>query len=271
MTFCLINWWHELTGSPSSVHSCRLFSGPHRLPPGTTCARLFDDPQVRCHVRRDGSLLLNLHPSCSGGGAKDENKQWCMSRLAALCLAQGIDLVHVQPFVETMVQSAGVAKLATLLQPSSESVQWDQVSDYAASRPPSRILVAGAACRILVVKRCLVSTLPGLTSRFKKTVVASSLSSEMISMLMPGNSWLPPLSEQSMMLLYKVASHVPLPHPGDGLSFAKVVPVRHNSRIAYLSMPGLTRVNSTTCCAYPATTSYMPCRKHGLVSHTLTS
>ena len=118
----LIDWWQELTDPHSQKFRCRLFSGPHPLPAGTTCASLLPGISSRGMIRRNGALLLNLHPAFIAG-VKEENRQWCMARLATLTLAQGA----VSPFVEALVQAAGVNKLASFLKRQADSQQWDAV------------------------------------------------------------------------------------------------------------------------------------------------
>ena len=76
MNDLLLDWWHELTGSASSVHGCRLFSGPHPVPPGTTCASLLNGNKAKGFVRRSGCLLLCLHPSCSGGVSRTKTASY---------------------------------------------------------------------------------------------------------------------------------------------------------------------------------------------------
>ena len=58
------------------------------------------------HQLRTGHLLLNVHPGSWGGGVKEENKQWCMTRLATLALSQGAELQTVTPFVDQLAQTA---------------------------------------------------------------------------------------------------------------------------------------------------------------------
>ena len=130
----LLDWWYELIGPREVRRGCRLLSGPFPLPAGTTCHSILNRSHGRGHVRRDGTLLLNLHPSIHGGGAKDETKQWSMARLATLCLSQGADLSSVSPFVEAVVQAAGVGKLTTFLKLQGDQQQWEAVSQFATSR-----------------------------------------------------------------------------------------------------------------------------------------
>ena len=130
----LMDWWSELTGHQTTTGSCRLLSGPHVLPAGTTCDGLRSRRQGRGFIRRDGALLLNIHPSLSGGGVKDENKQWCMARFATLCLAQGVDLNTATTFVEATVQAAGVAKVTSFLKLAGDQQQWDAIVQFASSR-----------------------------------------------------------------------------------------------------------------------------------------
>ena len=128
----LLDWWHELTGPEGNRLGCRLLSGPHPLPSGCTTASVLSRSLGRGFVKRDGHLMLQLHPGIHGGGVKDENRQWCATRLATLCLAQGADLAAVTPFVDNLIQATGVHKVSSCLKQSGDTAQWQAILDCAA-------------------------------------------------------------------------------------------------------------------------------------------
>ena len=126
----LEEWWRaasEVTALPPDV---RVFSGPHPLWPDSSLAAVRDERQ-HCVVRKSGALLLTLHPACAGGGVKDENLNWSKTRLAALCLAKGIDLNATTCFVDAVAAAANNQKLWKALQSGSDEDKWQQVVHFA--------------------------------------------------------------------------------------------------------------------------------------------
>ena len=106
----LLDWWHHIALAFQVECKTRLFSGPYFLPPGLTCQEVVSGDR-----RRTGELLLSVHPELRGGGTKEENKQWAKSRLATLCLSQGVELQVTTEFVESVVVAAGPGKLMLLM------------------------------------------------------------------------------------------------------------------------------------------------------------
>ena len=137
----LLSWWSEIAALYRVDTSARLFSGLFPLPAGLTLGAWCASPA--CHVRRDGFALLCIHPAVSGGGNKEENRQWAMTRLASLCLSQGVELQSTTTFVESAVSACGVPKLAQALNEPSEAARWQAVRVLAESQdvavpPPSK-------------------------------------------------------------------------------------------------------------------------------------
>ena len=129
-----LSWWDELKLGQPLLTGCRILSGPHPLRQGLTCASVMSGSAGPRHQLRTGHLLLNVHPGSWGGGVKEENKQWCMARLATLALSQGAELQTVTPFVDQLVQAAGVPKLSAMLQSPTDTQQWEAVTDCARSK-----------------------------------------------------------------------------------------------------------------------------------------
>ncbi|OLP96400.1 hypothetical protein AK812_SmicGene21382 [Symbiodinium microadriaticum] len=133
----LEDWWREASAACDLPPDVRVFSGPHPLLPDTSVgqARQIAKGVV---VRRTGALLLTLHPSCVGGGVKEENMNWSKTRLASLCLAQGVDLQSTTDFVDAISSLSSANKLFQGLSSGSEGSRWVAKAEVRSRRLASR-------------------------------------------------------------------------------------------------------------------------------------
>ena len=130
----LVDWWRQLAVAFDLEREARLYSGPHLVPLGATCEQVAAGESARRFLRRSGELLLSIHPAYGAGGSEEENKQWVMSRLATLCLSQGIELQVRSEFVDNVVAAVGPGKLTSLLSAPTYVKRWEAVTTLAKSK-----------------------------------------------------------------------------------------------------------------------------------------
>ena len=126
----LEEWWRGASKATALPPDVRVFSGPHPLWPDSSLEAVRAERQHRV-VRKSGALLLTLHPACTGGGVKEENLNWSKTRLAALCLAKGIDLNATTGFVDAVAAAANNQRLWQALQTGTDEDKWQQVMTFA--------------------------------------------------------------------------------------------------------------------------------------------
>ena len=123
------------TSSRHVQRSCPLMPGP--LKP-TLC-----DLQVLLPFYATARVGEASHPGPpQPTGTKEETRQWAMTKLATLCLSQGVDLAVTSTFVNALVDKVGSPKLVALLNETPELARWEAVNDLARSHdvavPPAR-------------------------------------------------------------------------------------------------------------------------------------
>ena len=129
----LQRWWCDLAQPTRHVARTRLFSGPFLLPEAVSVGQLCDGSDQRI-LKRSGRLLISLHPLYSGGGNKEESKQWAMTKLASLMLSQGVELTSTTQFVDSFMAAVGAPKVISLMAEGSDLKRWEAVCELAKAR-----------------------------------------------------------------------------------------------------------------------------------------
>ena len=87
----LEDWWRQASESTGTPPDARIFSGPHPLAHQTALETACQNVKGVV-IRKSGALLLTVHPSCTGGGVKEEtltglrpNLHRCASAVALTC------------------------------------------------------------------------------------------------------------------------------------------------------------------------------------------
>ena len=126
----LEDWWRQASESTGTPPDARIFSGPHPLAHQTALETACQNVKGVV-IRKSGALLLTVHPSCTGGGVKEENINWSKTKLASLCLSRGVDLRTTTGFVDQIAGQTSSSKLFQALQVGNEEERWHQVADFA--------------------------------------------------------------------------------------------------------------------------------------------
>ena len=117
--------WEGASRACQLYGGARIFSGPFPTP-GHTVSEVCESP--RHHVnRKTGSVSITVHPHIFGGGVKTENEGWVQSRLAALCLQQGLNLQRATEFADALVPRVGAKALLQVLSKPPSTTVWTEV------------------------------------------------------------------------------------------------------------------------------------------------
>eukprot|EP00439_Symbiodinium_sp_Y106_P044692 s40_g5.t1 len=105
----------------------RVYSGPKPILPASTLAEACQGPCPPGFMSRGGRLLVSLMPETRGGGAKDFKFQTAQTNLAQYLLEKGWHLSAATQAVDTVLSSAGAAKVQRALDSADPQHRWSQV------------------------------------------------------------------------------------------------------------------------------------------------
>ena len=146
-------WWRMSSKACQLPPANRVFSGPFPQATSITLAQLGQDA-TRCVRRKNGNLLITVHPECVGGGAKTDTANWVKTRAASACLTAGLDLESTTTFVDQLTTAAGVPRLTSCLQSAQAQDKWGQLTELAQQ--------VGLACPVIPNKAA------GVAKKLKK-------------------------------------------------------------------------------------------------------
>ena len=129
MTLCMQTveqWWRDASAVCGLPPANRVFSGPFPQPADTTISALLQATASKV-IRKNGRLLITVHPECVGGGAKADTANWVKTRAASACLTAGLDLECTTAFIDQLAASAGIPRLTSSLQGAPSSDRWSQL------------------------------------------------------------------------------------------------------------------------------------------------
>ena len=147
------SWWQLSSTACLLPSASRVFSGPFPQAISVTVAQLGQDAK-NCVRRKNGNLLITVHPECVGGGAKTETANWVKTRAASTCLTAGLDLERTTDFVDKLATAAGVPRLTSCLQGGQVQDKWGQLTELAQQ--------VGLACPVISNKAA------GVANKLKK-------------------------------------------------------------------------------------------------------
>ena len=165
----LEDFWRHASLATGCWPNCRIFSGPFPLPFNEAISA---QPAHRL-FRKLGCLYVTVMTEARGGGAKAENNQLAINRLASACLERGVALDKASTAAAELVQSAGARACLSVFESSDYKNCWTALQALAAAQsvqwPEGDNQTERAAKRIqrAVKKRQLRSQLCASASAFR--------------------------------------------------------------------------------------------------------
>ena len=113
--------WNAAFLACALPEACRVHTGPFAYAPDVPIARLHSSERRVYRSRCSGRLVLTVHPELRGGGAKVDTKAWAATKVATVCLAQGMPLTAAPAFAEQLVAQCANKKLEQALHAKGDS------------------------------------------------------------------------------------------------------------------------------------------------------
>ena len=151
--------WTQACKAMGCRPDARVFSGPHPVAPPVALQDVSTSGAGMFRRRKStGVLLVTVMPCVSGGGAKDSKTQLLRSRLAQICLDQGLSLPELNRLVTLLTQKVATSALQHAADASPASEQWSQLQrlmqEHAIPEPDRTDVAARSAHKISsLVKR----------------------------------------------------------------------------------------------------------------------
>ena len=126
---CLEECWRLASTSTGTWPNARIYSGPLLLAFSTP----LELQKNRLFYKRTVGLVITVVPEVRGGGAKDDNYQLAVSKLASTCLERGVPLERASAAAQALVKGAG-AKACLHAQQSGDAKEiWISLQGLAKS------------------------------------------------------------------------------------------------------------------------------------------
>ena len=127
----LENSWDAACTLAVCSQAARAYSGPFPVLSGTALAEAREvQPGKYMRRKATGRLVLSLMLSCSGGGARDNRLQTLRSRLAGVCLQQGLSLQELNVLVDKLTQHVPHQHLQQALDARTVQEQWQSLCQH---------------------------------------------------------------------------------------------------------------------------------------------